>query len=267
MKGAATGFWSALRELRDNPLAVREWRGLAHQARDWRLWVGLRIPRDARGWGVPAIAWFFLAPYVVWGSLTAGRRVAPAYFTFAPTPGVPEIDILALCFALLAIYPGVVAAALMASAVSRERENETWDTLRSTVASPHDILLGLLAGRLGPVLLCYGVVGLVWVLARPHYAPLMASFVPFSWSGPRLAGVVGVSLALALAVGVVSIAASVRMRRSGTATVLSASAVLLLGAPAVAAIVMLPHPAGMTAPLLLAAPVAWAGYVVALRGL
>src|SRR5688500_17890924 len=107
-------FLQAVLRLRENPLAVREWRALGHQSRDWRRWAGLRIPKDARGWGFPVIAWFFLAPYIVWGALSLGRRVAPAYFTFTPVPGVPEIDILALCYAMVSIYPPIAAAALMA---------------------------------------------------------------------------------------------------------------------------------------------------------
>jgi hypothetical protein len=256
----AAGFLSAVLRLPDNPLALREWRGLQHQARDWRLWLGLRIPKDARGWGLPAIAWFFLAPYIVWGALSLGRRVAPAYFDFT---GGPTVDILALCFGMLALYPAVAAAALMAGAVSRERERETWDALRSTMASPDDILVGLLAGRLGPVLLSYGAVGAFWIAALPHYAPLMRSFTPFTWSAAQLAMVVAASLALCAAVGTLSLAASVALRQTGAATTVSMVAAILLGSAVTAALVLAPGMPGLLIALGVMLPVTLLSYAAA----
>jgi len=261
-----TGFFEALLRLPENPLAIREWRALRHQARDWRLWLGLRIPKDARGWGVPAIAWFFLAPYIVWGALTLGRRAAPAYFTFTPVAGLPSIDILGLCFTMLAAYPALVAAALMSSAISAERERESLDDLRAAMGSPHDLLLGLLAGRVGPVLLSFTIIGALWVVARPHYAPLLQSFTPFTWSAPQLALAVAASLALTVATGTIAAAASTRLRRSGQAMLAGFAAAAVLTMMVSAALLVKPG-GGAAAVIVGVLPVIGAAYVVALRGL
>jgi hypothetical protein len=214
--------------LLDNPLARREWRALAHQGRDWRLWVGLRMPKDVRGWGLPAVVWFCLAPYVVWAALAAGHRVAPQYFTYRGPYG-PTVDVLALCLALLGVYVCLVAVALMAPALAREREKETWDALRTTVTSPREIVFGLMAGRLAPLLAAYLAAGLFWVLARPHYAPLLQPHAPFLLDRLQVALLVAETAALALAAGALATAASAWCRTTGKAVVLSVTAVLLLG--------------------------------------
>jgi hypothetical protein len=267
LRSELDSFGRALAGLPDNPLARREWRALMHQASDWKLWVGLRMPKDARGWGMPAIAWFVLAPYVVWAALAAGTRAAPGFFRPAATPGPYAVDVLALCLALLGFYVCLTALALMAPAITRERENETWEGLRSTVASSHDILLGLAAGRLGPVLASYFAVGLVWTLARPHYAALLQPLAPFGLDRPQLALAVWETIAFALAVAGVATAASAWSRTTGLAVVLSVAATLLLMALLGLLVVMLPAVPATLIILGVSLPAAVAGYVAALRRL
>jgi ABC-type Na+ efflux pump permease subunit len=257
------GFWRAVRDLPQNPLAQREWRGLLHQSRDWRLWVGLRIPKDARGWGVPAVVWFSLAPYIVLGALHLANRVAPGTFRYPPEPGIPHIDALALCMVLLCVYIALLGVALMAPTLTRERERETWESLRTTIASPHDIVLGLLAGRLGPVLAAHLLVGLVWVLLRPHYAPQLQSVAPFTLDQPQIALLVWLGAAATLALSTVAAAASAHCRSTAMALVLAAAATFVFAFLAVIAAVAVGGPLGLLA---LSAAVTLAAYGSAVRG-
>ncbi len=253
--------------LAENPLARREWRALAHQARDWRLWLGLRVPKDARGWGVPAVAWFFLAPYVVLAALATGHRFAPEYFTFRDLSPYPVIDVLALCLAMLGIYVCMIAVALMAPVLTRERERETWESLRTTITAPREILMGLLAGRLGPVLLAYLGVGAFWVLARPHYAPLLQRYAPFLLDGPQIGLLVLQSALFALAAGTVATAASAWCRTSGVAITASVVGFLALAVLHVLAFLLVPWPARLLAPPLVSLIATAAAYRTALARL
>src|SRR5262249_50059483 len=139
--------------LADNPLARREWGGVVRQSRDWRLLVGPRGPPGARGWGPPAgprccilpLRLAFLRPRV--------RGWPPPPWGYLPAADMP--DVLLMSFGLVGLYLCLIAVALMAPAIAREREKETWEILRATVASPREIVVGLLAGRLGPVLAGY----------------------------------------------------------------------------------------------------------------
>jgi len=222
--GSPAALRAALLSLRDNPIASREWRGLVHQSRDWRLWVGLRIPKDARGWGLPAVAWFCIVPYVLWAALASLYR-----FTGISMRGLPSEfpDLLFLCFAICSVYACMIAVALMAPAVTRERERETWETLRATVTSRDEIALGLLVGRLGPVLLALAATWLFWALARPHYAPLLQPYAPFRLNLPQIALVAAENVAVTLALGTMALAMSARFRTSGMAIVASAAGALV----------------------------------------
>jgi hypothetical protein len=256
-------LFHALRHLPENAVARKEWRALGHQARDWRLWVGLRLPKDARGWGVPAVIWFVLAPYVIAGALRVGYHFSPQ--TFTPVPGF-EVDILALCFVLLGVYVCLMAIALMAPTISRERERETWEALRTTVASGHEILIGFIAGRLFPVLAAFMVAGLVWVLTRSHYAPMLQPFAAVRLDHPQIALLVWETLGVSLTLGLVALAASVQFRKTGTAIVVSAFAMFLLAGALVALVIVTRLP-GPLLVLLLCLTVSLSAYVVALRGL
>jgi len=262
---ARGGFARALRDLPRNPLALREWRALGHQARDWRLWLGLRVPKDARGWGVPAIVWFALAPYIVIGALHLANRISPGTFRYPPDPGIPSIDALALCMGLLTIYVALIAVGLMAPAITRERERDTWESLRATTASAHDIVLGLLAGRLGPVIAALVAVGAAWVTLRPHYAPLLQPLAPFTLDAGRTALLVSLAAAAAVGLGTLATAASARCRATPTALVVASTGILALaGVTLVAALSGLAEVPSVL--LGTAAALTLGSYLVAVRG-
>ena len=221
-------LWAALKRLRDNPILWREWRGLAHQSRDWRLWVGLRVPKDARGWGVPAVAWFLPAPYFTWWAVRFTAWISPTAFPFPPPSGTIVIDILALVMAMCAVYVCLIAVGVMAPTISRERERLTWDILRSATASPHDIALGLLVGRLAPVIVAWLAAGAFWVLARPHYAGLLVRTSQFRFDRAEVALLVLLSGVLGCAVGTLALAASAWCGRTALAILLSVVALVLL---------------------------------------
>ncbi len=260
------GFLKALQGLPENPLARREWRGLQHQARDWRLWLGFRLPKDARGWGLPAILWFCIAPYVVWGALSIGHRVSPELFRYPPAPGIPYVDIVALCLVLLGVYTSLISIAVMAPAITRERERETWEAVRVSVSSPHEILLGLLAGRVGPILLAHFAAGLFWVLARPHYAPLLQPLSPITLDQPAIALLVWETGVAALAFGCMATAFSVYSRTTGLALVLSAAGFVFWFFLLIPAVVLAPA-GGPVVILVGSALLGIASYLAAARGL
>lgn len=228
--------------------------------------MGLRIPKDARGWGVPAIAWFGLAPYFALGALMIGRRIYPVAFDLTPTPGIPYVDVLALCYVLLGVYVVLISIAIMAPAVTRERERETWESLRLSVSSPHEILLGLLCGRLGPILAAHLATGLLWVLLRPHYAPLFQGLSPFTLDAPTLALLVWEVFLAALAAGLMATAFSVYSKTTGLALVLSAGGLLVSAAVSILLVLFGPlsGPVALLAWNLLLAAVS---YALAVRGL
>lgn len=228
--------------------------------------MGLRVPKDTRGWGVPAIVWFCLAPYFALGALLVGRRVYPPAFELTPTPGIPYIDVLALCYTLLGVYVVLISIAIMAPAITRERERETWESLRITVSSRHEILLGLVYGRLAPILAAHLLAGALWVLLRPHYAPLFQRLSPFTLDSGRLALLVGEVFVAALAAGLMATACSVYSKSTGVAVVLSAAGFLL--STAISIFLVLAAPVSAPLALLLWNAALGAGsYALAARGL
>lgn len=255
------GFLRALRELPDNPIARREWRSLVHDLRDGRMWLYLRQPRDARGWALRALLWCSLLPYGLWAALTA---LSP----WASQNGLLplRLDALALCFLLIGLYLCLMSAAVMAPSITRERERQTWETLRTTGTSTHELLLGLLCGRLAPVLAGYLVVGMVWTYTRPHYAPLLQPFTPVRLSGQQIALLAWELAFLAAGSGSLSLAASAWCRKSGTADTVAAAGVLLLFGGLFVALVAAPALSG--AVILLAGGVITllVGYLAALWG-
>lgn len=259
-----SSFILSVRGLPDNPLTRREWRALAHQSRDWRLWLGLKIPKDARGWGLPAIAWCCILPYALAFALRMIQGWVPRQYGYLPPEQMP--DVLALSFGLVGFYLCLISVALMAPAITREREKETWEALKTSVSSPTEIVLGIAAGRLGPVLVAYAAVGLFWLLARPHYAPLFAQYAPFRLDSLQLALLLAEGGALACACGALALAASTGVRSTGRAVLLAVWAVLGLGGLIAVPLMLLPsipHPL-IVFPVAIAATVG--GYLLALHG-
>ena len=224
-KRSPPGFWEAFFTLRENPIAAREWRSLRKSLRDLRLWLGLRIPRDSREWGVPVIAWTALVPYVTWGMMLITRRLDPEFVADLPRL---RIDITAGCFLLFCGYSVLMSAVIMASAVTRERERETWDLLRSAALGRHEVLTGLIGGLLGPILAAQAIVGAVWLVTRPHYRALLREIAPVFFSPMQVAEIVIATLFASLALGVVALAFSTVSSRSRVSVALSVTAAVSL---------------------------------------
>jgi len=171
---APGGFWNAVRLLGDNPLAYREWRGLCAQMRDWRLWVGLRVPRDGRGWGLPAVALFILAPYILWLLLLPMSR----FDSHSARQAGYYLNVLGLIAVASGLYLVLICVHLCAAGFQRERERETWPLLALTTLTNDELLLGFAVGRMGPVVLGGALAGGTLALLRPNYAALLADLAP-----------------------------------------------------------------------------------------
>jgi hypothetical protein len=223
------------RTLLDNPLARREWRSLARLCRNPRFWLNLPIEKSPLELGVGMVAWYALLPYAVWLMLIVlthlvGRRVLPV---------LP--DMLSLAMLPTGLHVALVPIPLLAPTLSQARAAGEWAKLRALAPRPVDMLLGLLAGRLGPVLATYLGVGLFWVLARPHYAALLQPYCPTLIDGPAIAVRVWESVALSLAVGAASLEAGAVCRTARGALALATFGALSLVGPVTAALFFLPH--------------------------
>lgn len=159
----------------ENPIVRRELRGFGHHLRDWRLWVGLRLPREPREWGLPAITWFALAPYILWLLLLALERVSPSLRQYIAPGTIFSIFLLGL-----GVYASAVATVIGATTVTREREQATWEQVAVTSMTGSELVLGYWLSRALPLGL--GVLSslLVWVLLYPHYMPLLERFGEFN---------------------------------------------------------------------------------------
>jgi len=257
-----TGFPGALAGIAENPVARREWRGLAHELGDWRVWLYLRQPRQARGWAVRALLGCALLPYALWATLATLHPWASRN-GLAPL----RIDVLPLGFLLVGLYLCLASGAVMALSIARERERETWETLRTTTASAHELLLGLLFGRLTPLLAGFLIVGMVWSYARPHYAPLLRPYMVVRLSGQQIALLVWELAFVAAGAGSLSLAASAWCRKSGTANAVAAADVLLLIAGLLGAVMGLPRVEGAVILLAGSGTAILAGYLSALYSL
>jgi ABC-type transport system involved in multi-copper enzyme maturation permease subunit len=208
-----------------NPIMEREWRGFLPRLRDWRLWIGVRLPRQPREWGLPAISWYLLAPYVQWVILILLFRIDPWMKAFI-TPG----GIFGIFIAGLGWYACGVAAAIGAATVTRERERGTWDQLAVTPLSRWDLVVGYwLAGAL-PLALGIGISVAGWVLLYPHYLSLLEALGTFETRQEDLLryGILLLARVVALtALGIALSAACARTTVATAAAVAGAALVLL----------------------------------------
>ncbi len=215
---------------------------------------------------MPAISWFFLAPYVIYAVLIAGHRFFPDFFAYTTTYPDLTVDIVALCFVLLGVYIAIISLALMATSIASERAAGTWDALAASVFSDHDLLLGFLVGRLGPVLAAFAAVGGTWVAARPHYAPLLQSVSPVTLTGAQIALLVLDLSFISLAIGAVAMAVSVYSRDAGRAVIVSLAASLVIALLCAVPWMIINRPPDGWAIIPLAAVVTVTGYATAVRG-
>jgi hypothetical protein len=161
----------------ENPIVRRELRGFGHRLRDWRLWVGLRLPREPREWGLPAITWFALAPYIQWVLLLALWRFSPSLRQYVDPGGIFEVFLFGL-----GLYACAVATVIGATAVTREREQGTWEQVAITPMTTVELLLGYWLSRAIPLGLGVLVSLLTWLLLYPHYVSLLERLGPFDFS-------------------------------------------------------------------------------------
>lgn len=117
--------------------------------------------------------------------------------------------IVTLVVEMLLVAVGAPAAT--ANAVSKEREQRTWDLLAITLLSPHEVVLGKLLGRMLPLLL-------ILVLGLPMVV-LCVLGNPASWLSALL-GTLSVLVTLAL-YSTGGLAASCFSRKTVTATVIA----------------------------------------------
>jgi hypothetical protein len=211
-----------LRAILDNPIAVREWRVLRRRALDWRIWVGVRWPLDPMVWGAPVVLTYALAPYALWLVLLLLRRLH-----LLPGGRLP-LDALFVLALVFWCYVVSVSLVLGATAVTREREQRTWDQILITPLTGRQRAAGLLWGRLGPVWASLLLTFSIWWLLYPHFAALLTSVMG---SGPSrgllLAGTL-TTLALSAFAGEIGLLASARAARSTTAAVTGAIGFVLV---------------------------------------
>jgi ABC-type transport system involved in multi-copper enzyme maturation permease subunit len=118
---------------RENPLLRRE---LLYRLRPLPSQRGLLL--------VVAVLCLLAVALAYWAGLDA-------YIRYRGLQGYRDLLIITLVVETLLVCAGAPAAT--ANAVSREREQRTWDLLTITLLNPHEIVLGKLVGRALPLLL------------------------------------------------------------------------------------------------------------------
>jgi hypothetical protein len=219
----------------DNPIAVREWRVLWRRAGDWRIWVGLKWPFDPLVWGAPVVLTYSIAPYGLWAALLLLRRLH--------LDGGRRVPVDAFLALLMVFWAYVIAISLVltATAITQERQTQTWDQLRLSLMSRRQRGIGFILGRLGPVWASTLMTILIWWLLQPRYSVLIAALAEFRLS--RTALVMGTLIALGTSalVGEIGLIASARSKNGPIAVAIAlplATPFLILTAVSLFAIAM-----------------------------
>lgn len=257
-----TAFLAALRTLPDNPILRREWRSLGRELGDWRIWLYLRQPRDARGWALRAVAWCALLPYALCAVLAASHSWLRQYSSLPL-----QIGVLQFSFVLVGFYLCLMSAGVMASGISRERERETWEALRTTASLSHELLLGLLVGRLVPLLVVFLAVGLVWSYTRSHYAPLLQPYQIVGIAREQIELLTWELLSVAAGSGTLALGTAAWCRKTAMANAAAAGDVLFLISGLIGAGLAFPEIGGDTILPLGSGFAMFAGYLGAYYGL
>jgi len=127
---------------------------------------------------------------------------------------------------VFAWYVVTISLVLGATAVTRERERQTWEQLWLTSLTGRERAAGFYWGRLGPVWASFLVTAELWWLLRPHYGPLLSAFAPVLLSRHHLAVGGLATLGLAMVAGLIGLLASALSQSTLEAVV---SATLWLG--------------------------------------
>jgi hypothetical protein len=207
-----------IRAILENPIALREWRSLRRRALDWRIWIGVKWTLDPTVWGAPVVVTYAVAPYALWMVLGTLRGLK-----VIPKEQLP-IDPFLMLLIVFGVYVVAICQVLGATAVTQEREQQTWEQLWLTLLSGRERAAGFYWGRMGPVVVALLATTGFWWLLQPHYAALLKPF----WPGvvPRvllaLAGLM--ILLLSLLAGLAGLLASALSRQTLVAVVCSSIA-------------------------------------------
>jgi hypothetical protein len=209
-----------------NPILCRELRGFAPRLRDWRLWLGVPLPRQPREWGLPAVAWYTLAPYVQWVLLLALRRADASLLQFASPSLLFSVFIVGLGF-----YACAVSVVVGATTITREREQATWDQVIATPLKSGELAQGYWLGGAGPIVLGVTVSLGGWLLLYPHYLALLEPLGSFEVTAGDLCRFGLLLGARVMALNAVGLAISTLCRRSTFPAAAGVTvAVLIVGA-------------------------------------
>jgi hypothetical protein len=199
----------------ENPIAVREWRVLRRHALDWRIWVGAKWTLDPVVWGAPVVLTYAVAPYALWLVLGTVRGLK-----LIPNERLP-VDPFLILVIVFGFYTVSICQVLGATAVTHEREQQTWEQLWLTLLTGRERASGFYWGRLGPVVVAFAATMGAWWLLQPHYSALLRPFWPAVVSRGWLAvTALGIFL-LSLLAGLVGLLASALSRQTMPAVVCS----------------------------------------------
>lgn len=148
--------------------------------------------------------------YIVMGTLSL-LAVAMMYLSVTRSARTQTVyyELLNWTLSLEMLLVVALAPAAAANAVSREREQRTWDLLAITLLKPHEIVLGKLFGRLAPL-------ALLLTLGLPMH--VLCPFHDWSLLLGSLFGLLVVLMTLVF-FGAAGLAASCYSRKTVTATV------------------------------------------------
>jgi hypothetical protein len=205
-----------IRAILDNPIAVREWRVLRRRAGDWRIWVGLKWSVDPIVWGAPVVLTYALGPYGLWAVLAFLGRLR-----LVPPGGLP-LDPFFMLALVFWFYVVAISLVLGATAVTREREQQTWDQVRITPHTGHERAMGLLWGRLGPVWISFALAAGPWWLSQPLASAWLAPGIRPVLSRGEVVPVEALILWLSVLAGQFGLLASARSKSTAVAVVFSA---------------------------------------------
>lgn len=180
---------------------------------DWRIWVGAKWPLDPVVWGAPVVLTYLLAPYGLWAMLAFLRQLR--VISGGPLP----LDAFSLLALIFWVYAAAISLVLGATAVTHERERQTWEQLCLTALSGGERTAGFLAGRLGPVWASLAVTSGLWWLLYPDYAALLAPWCPPELTRGQLAFGAGAGLWTSVVAGMLGLLSSARARQTTVAVV------------------------------------------------
>jgi hypothetical protein len=200
-----------VRVVLENPIVVREWRVLRRRGLDWRIWIGVKWSLDPVVWGAPVVLSYAVAPYALWMVLGVLRGLR-----LVPTERLP-VDPFLMVLIVFGVYMVSICLVLGATAVTHEREQQTWEQLWLTLLTGRERAAGFYWGRLGPALVALLATMGAWWLLQPHFAALLRPFWPEVVPRETLAIAALAILLLSLIAGLIGLFVSSLSRRTWVA--------------------------------------------------